>query len=124
MGIAKYKKSNDIVCKNSTNKSNNRNNENKIKKNKNDETNINNIYIKYYFHQNTKEYKIFTQAQNKIFLFCTKTKSAIIIADSFSDNDIVKKYFNNILIKISRTRCSIIILTNNLDYLNNSQQKK
>ena len=117
-------KSKDKTSKNNTNKSNNKSSEHKKRKNKKNETDINNTNIKGYFRENTKEHKIFTQLQNNIFLYCTKAKTAIIIADSFSDKDIDKKYFNNILLKISQTKCPIIVLTNNLDYLYNSQPKK
>ena len=117
-------KSKDKISKNSTNKSHNKSSELKKRKNKKNELDTNNTDIKGYFRENTKEHKIFTQLQNNIFLYCTKAKTAIIIADSFSDKDIDKKYFNNILLKISQTRCPIIVLTNNLDYLYNSQPKK
>jgi hypothetical protein len=117
-------KSKDKNSKNNINKSHNKSSELKKRKNKKNETDSNNTDIKGYFRENTKEHKIFTQLQNNIFLYCTKAKTAIIIADSFSDKDIDKKYFNNILLKISQTRCPIIVLTNNLEYLYNSQPKK
>ena len=117
-------KSKDKTSKNNTNKSNNKSSEHKKRKNKKNEADINNTDIKGYFRENTKEHKIFTQLQNNIFLYCTKAKTAIIIVDSFSDKDIDKKYFNNILLKISQSKCPIIVLTNNLDYLYNSQPKK
>ena len=119
-------KSKDRTSKNNTNRSNNKSSENKNKKRKNkkNENDMNNTDIKGYFRENTKEHKIFTQLQNNIFLYCTKAKTAIIIADSFSDKDIDKKYFNNILLKVSQTRIPIIVLTNNLDYLYSSQPKK
>ena len=102
----------------------NRSSEYKKRKNKKNENNINNANIKGYFKENTKEHKLFTQLQNNLFLYCTKAKTSIIIADSFSDKDIDKRYFNNILLKISQTKCPIIILTNNLEYLYISQQKR
>ena len=108
----------------SSNKQRNRSSDYKKRKNKKNENDINNTDIKGYFKENTKEHKIFTQLQNNIFLYCTKAKTAIIIADSFSDKDIDKRYFNNILLKISQTRCPIIVLSNNLNYVYNSQQKK
>ena len=117
-------KSKDRTSKNNTNRSNNKSSENKKRKNKKNENDMNNTDIKGYFRENTKEHKIFTQLQNNIFLYCTKAKTAIIIADSFSDKDIDKKYFNNILLKVSQTRIPIIVLTNNLDYLYSSQPKK
>jgi hypothetical protein len=117
-------KSKDRTSKNNTNRSNNKSSENKKRKNKKNENDMNNTDIKGYFRENTKEHKIFTQLQNNIFLYCTKAKTAIIIADSFSDKDIDKKYFNNILLKVSQTRIPIIVLTNNLDYLYSSEPKK
>ena len=108
----------------SGNKTRNKSSELKKRKNKKNENDINNTDIKGYFKENTKEHKIFTQLQNNIFLYCTKAKTAIVIIDSFSDKDIDKRYFNNILVKISQTRCPIIVLSNNLDYVYNSQQKK
>ena len=118
-------KSKDKNSKNNTsNKLRNKSNEYKKRKNKKSDSDINNTDIKGYFRENTKEHKIFTQLQNNIFLYCTKSKTAIIIVDTFSDKDIDKKYFNNILLKISQTRCPIIVLTNNLDYLYTSQPKK
>ena len=93
---------------------------NKNKKNLED----NNKNIKGYFNENTKEHKTFTQLQNNVFFYCTKAKTAIIIVDSLSDEDKDKKYFNNILSKISQTKCPIIVLTNNLDYAINSPPKK
>ena len=118
-------KSKDRNSKNNTSyKLRNKSNENKKRKNKKNDSDINNTDIKGYFRENTKEHKIFTQLQNNIFLYCTMSKTAIIIVDSFSDKDIDKKYFNNILLKISQTRCPIIVLTNNLDYLYTSQPKK
>ena len=118
------KKSGDKSRDKSSNKLRNKSSEYKKRKNKKFEIDNNNTDIKGYFRENTKEHKIFTQLQNNIFLYCTKSKTAIVIADSFSDQDIDKRYFNNILLKISQTRCPIIVLTNNLDYLYNSQQKK
>ena len=108
----------------SGNKTRNKSSEFKKRKNKKNENNANNTDIKGYFKENTKEHKIFTQLQNNIFLYCTKAKTAIVIVDSFSDKDIDKRYFNNILVKISQTRCPIIVLSNNLDCVYNSQQKK
>ena len=96
----------------------------KKRKNKKIENDVNNTNIKGYFKENTKEHKIFSQLQNNIFFYCTKAKTAIVIADSFSDKDIDKRYFNNILLKISQSKCPIIVLSNNLEYLYNSQQKK
>ena len=108
----------------SGNKTRNKSSELKKRKNKKNENDINNTDIKGYFKENTKENKVFTQLQNNIFLYCTKAKTAIVIVDSFSDKDIDKRYFNNILLKVSQTRCPIIVLSNNLDYVYNSQQKK
>ena len=118
------KKSHDKPRDKSLSKFRNKSNDNKKRKNKKAENDINNTDIKGYFKENTKEHKIFSQLQNNIFLYCTKAKTAIVIADSFSDKDIDKRYFNNILLKISQSKCPIIVLTNNLDYLYNSQQKK
>ena len=118
------KKSHDKARDKSLSKFRNKSNDNKKRKNKKAENDINNTDIKGYFKENTKEHKIFSQLQNNIFLYCTKAKTAIVIADSFSDKDIDKRYFNNILLKISQSKCPIIVLTNNLDYLYNSQQKK
>ena len=107
-------------------KTNSRNKSSELKKrrNKKVEDNINNTNIKGYFNENTKEHKIFTQLQNNIFFYCTKAKTAIIIADSFSEEEKDKKYFNNILLKISQTKCPIIILTNNMNNIYNNTQKK
>ena len=107
-------------------KTNSRNKSSELKKrrNKKIEDNINNTNIKGYFNENTKEHKTFTQLQNNIFLYCTKAKTAIIIADSFSEEEKDKKYFNNILLKISQTKCPIIILTNNINNIYNNTQKK
>ena len=106
-------------------KNNSRNKSSELKKRRNKKENgINNTNIKGYFNENTKEHKTFTQLQNNIFLYCTKAKTAIIIADSFSDDEKDKKYFNNILLKISQTKCPIIILTNNLNNIYNNTQKK
>ena len=117
-------KSTDKSKDKSSNKNRNKSSELKKRKNKKIEDDLNNTDIKGYFRENTKEHKIFTQVQNNIFLYCTKAKTAIIIVDSFSDKDIDKRYFNNILLKVSQTRCPIIVLSNNLDYLYNSPQKK
>ena len=108
--------------KNSRNKSSEfkKKQRNKNKKNLED----NNKNIKGYFNENTKEHKTFIQLQNNIFFYCTKAKTAIIIVDSLSDEDKDKKYFNNILSKISQTKCPIIVLTNNLDYAINNPPKK
>ena len=109
-------------------KNNSRNKSSELKKRRNKKTNENNknnnTNIKGYFNENTKEHKSFTQLQNNIFLYCTKAKTAIIITDSFSDDEKDKKYFNNILLKVSQTKCPIIILTNNLDSLSNNSQKR
>ena len=106
------------------NNARNRSSEYIKRKNKKNENDINNTDIKGYFRENTKEHKLFTQLQNNLFLYCTKAKTAIIIADSFLEKEIDKRYFNNILIKIAQTKCPIIILSNNLEYVYNSQQKK
>ena len=108
----------------SKNNSRNKSSEVKKRRNKKNEENINNTNIKGFFNENTKEHKTFTQLQNNIFLYCTNSKTAIIIADSFSDDDKDKKYFNNILLKISQTKCPIIVLTNNLNNIYNNTQKK
>ena len=118
------KKSENKSRNKSCTKTNNKSNEYKKRRNKKNECDINNTDIKGYFRENTKEHKIFTQLQNNIFLYCTRAKTAIIISDSFSDKEIDKKYFNNILLKVSQTKCPIIVLSDNLDYLYNSQQKK
>jgi hypothetical protein len=74
---------------------------------------VSNNKIKEYFNQSIAEHKIFTKLQNNINLFCSNSKTSIIIVDSFSeDSKDNKKYFNNILKKIKETRCPIIILTN------------
>ena len=113
-------KSRDKSKNNSCNKSS----EYKKRRNKKYEDSINNTNIKGYFNENTKEHKTFTQLQNNIFLYCTKAKTAIIIVDSFSDDDKDKKYFNSILLKISQTKCPIIILTNNINNIYCISQKK
>ena len=119
------KKSNDKSR--DKNKNNSRNKSSELKKRKSKKSNenaMNNKNIKGFFRENTKEHKTFTQIQNNIFLYCTKAKTAIIISDSFSDDEKDKKYFNSILLKISQSKCPIIVLTNNLNYLFNNSQKK
>ena len=118
------KKSRDKSRDKSKNNSHNKSSELKKRRNKKFEDDINNTNIKGYFNENTKEHKTFTQLQNNIFFYCTKAKTAIIIVDSFSEEEKDKKYFNNILLKISQTKCPIIILTNNLNNIYNNSQKK
>ena len=108
----------------SKNNSRNKSSEFKKRRNKKCDEGINNTNIKGYFNENTKEHKTFTQLQNNIFLYCTKAKTAIIIVDSFSEDDKDKKYYNNILLKISQTKCPIIILTNNINNIYNISPKK
>ena len=123
--IINKSKSKDKKREKSKHNSRNKSNDKKRQKNKKIiEDDINNTNIKGYFNENTKEHKTFIQLQNNIFLYCTKAKTAIIIVDSLSDEDKDKKYFNNILLKISQTKCPIIILTNNMDYIINNTQKK
>ena len=117
---------NNIIIKNNE-KSKDKNGRNNRKKSKSKkllyEESINNK-IKEYFSQNTAEHKIFTKLQNNIYLFCSNSKTSIIIADSFSeDSKDNKKYFNNILKKIKETKCPIIILTNNYDNILNKTKK-
>jgi hypothetical protein len=93
---------NNIIIKNNE-KSKDKNGRNNRKKSKSKkllyEESINNK-IKEYFSQNTAEHKIFTKLQNNIYLFCSNSKTSIIIVDSFSeDSKDNKKYFNNILKK-------------------------
>ena len=76
-------------------KDNSRNKSGELKKRrtkKNSDNDINNTNIKGYFNENTKEHKSFTQLQNNIFLYCTKAKTAIIILDSFSDEEKDKRF--------------------------------
>ena len=108
----------------SKNNSHNKSSEFKKRRNKKCEEGINNTNIKGYFNENTKEHKTFTQLQNNIFLYCTKAKTAILIVDSFSEDEKEKKYYNNILLKISQTKCPIIILTNNINNIYNISPKK
>ena len=118
------KKSRDKSRDKSKNNSHNKSSELKKRRNKKFEDDNNNTNIKGYFNENTKEHKTFTQLQNNIFFYCTKAKTAIIIVDSFSEEDKDKKFFNNILLKISQTKCPIIVLTNNLNNVYNNTQKK
>ena len=74
--------------------------------------------------ENNNKNKLFDKIQNNIFSFCNKAKTAILIIDSFSNGESDKKYFNNILSKISQTKCPIIILSNNIEYIINSTSKK
>ena len=125
--ILNYKektKSRDKSRDKSKNNSRNKSSEYKKRRNKKNDDGIINSNIKGYFNENTKEHKAFTQLQNNIFYYCTKAKTAIIIVDSFSEEEKDKKYFNNILLKISQTKCPIIILTNNLNNIFNNTQKK
>ena len=73
---------------------------------------------------NNKKNEFFDKIQNNIFSFCNKAKTAILITDSFSNGESDKKYFNNILSKISQTKCPIIILSNNIEYIINNTSKK
>ena len=88
------------------------------------------IIKNYYIKQNIKENNslngnnLYKKLQNNIFSFCNKTKTAILIIDSFSNGDSDKKYFNNILSKVSQTKCPIIILTDNIENIVNNSQKK
>ena len=118
------KKSRDKSRDKSKNNSHNKSSELKKRRNKKFENDTNNTNIKGYFNENTKEHKTYTQLQNNIFFYCTKAKTAIIIVDSFSEEEKDKKFFNNILLKISQTKCPIIILTNNINNIYNNTQKK
>ena len=83
--------------------------------------------INFYFQTNTKEHKIFQKLQNNVYTFCSKAKTAIVISDSFTSTltaDVDKKYFNNIINKITQTKCPVIVVTNNLEHLYNLSIKK
>ena len=105
---------------------------NKLKINNNEikeKFNKNNNKINEYFKENTNEYNLFKNIESNIFLYCTKTKNAILIIDSFcnngdkSDDDEGRTYFKNILSKINNAKAPVIILTNNLNILLNKNKK-
>ena len=123
----KKNKNNKNINKNKS-KSRSRSDYKKRKKNKENSSDIEkNNNINSYFQTNTKEHKIFQKLQNNVYTYCSKAKTAIVISDSFTSPltaDVDKKYFNNIINKITQTKCPIIVVTNNLEHLYNLSIKK
>ena len=74
--------------------------------------------------EDNEKIELFNLLKKNIFSFCNKAKTAILILDSFSNGEKDKKYFNNILAKISQTKCPVIILTNNLNNILNCTPKR
>lgn len=121
---------NNIIKDNNFNKKNvfypKQNNKIKIINNKKIEKNYK---INEYFKENTNEYNLFKNIENNIFLYCTKTKTAILIIDSFCKNENKtydvegKKYLKSILSKINNAKTFVIILTNNFNILLNKKKK-
>lgn len=66
-----------------------------------------------YFNKNTKENNLFKTIQNKIFQYCNKEKSLILIVDSFNEPT-SHKFLVNIINKISGSKCPIIVLSNDI----------
>ena len=58
-----------------------------------------------------------------VFTYCNNTKNAILIIDSFSNDDKDQQYFKNIIDKIKYTMIPIIILTNNINIILNKNIK-
>ena len=67
------------------------------------------------YNNNSIEYKSFDMLQKNIFNIAKTKKTLILIVDTFTPNDENNKlYLSNIIAKIPKTKCPIIILTNNL----------